>query len=197
MSGLILTIIAAVLTGYLILCLLRIFSSWFGNIGDGSAIRLLAAVTDPWLNLFKGIKFLRLSYLDLTPLVALVVLQLITQVFWELAYNGSLTLGHILNVAIRLGASAIGFMFIFFIVLTGIRLLGVLLHQSSVQRFWFTLDHILQPLVYPLASWFSPRKPLPYGTTLAIFMLVAIVLHIAIQAGLGWLAIIVRPLGSA
>lgn len=189
------TILTAFSYTYLVLCMFRVLMSWFGPGSAHQGSILLARATDPWLKIFSGIKWLKLRNLDFSPVAALMVLQLFSQIFHYVSISGKLTIGLVLATIIDLLASTLNFFLIFFIVLTVIRLLGILIKTSSIKRFWFTLDHILQPLVYPLLARLFPRRVVPYGTGLGLFLGVLLALSFLITVGFGALVNLIRPLG--
>lgn len=189
------TILTAFSYTYLVLCMFRVLMSWFGPGSGHQGFVILARITDPWLKLFSGIPWLKLRNLDFSPVVALIILQLFSQVFHYLSISGKLTIGLVLATIIELFASAINFFMVFFIVLALIRLIGLLIKTSSIQRFWFTLDHILQPLVYPLLAKLFPRRVVPYGTGLGLFLGVMIATALLFSFGANALVVLVRPLG--
>jgi YggT family protein len=162
--------ISVVLMMYMVLLLIRVLASWFAGPSQPGFIAFLARFTDPYLNLFRGVRFLRFQYLDLSPVAALILLQVLITVTTRISLERSIWFGLILYLVVDLVGQALGFLFIFFGVLALIRLVAIIAKASSVGRVWYTLDHILQPLVYPIAGLLSPRKVLPYGTGLAFFI---------------------------
>ena len=66
-----------------------------------SADSFLGKICDPYLKLFSGVKSLRRSNLDLTPLLALVVLNLVRTLLGTFAEIGSFTGGLVLAVLLE------------------------------------------------------------------------------------------------
>ena len=163
-------VISVLLMMYLVLILIRVLSTWFTGTSTPGFITWLARLTDPFLNLFRSWRFLRFQYLDLSPLAALIILQVLVTVTTRIALERSIWFGLVLSILVDLVGQAVGFFFIFFGLMAIIRVIAIIAKASSVSRVWYTLDHILQPLVYPIATRLSPRKVLPYGTGLGIFI---------------------------
>lgn len=67
---------------YTILIVIRILSSWFPGAQNNGFIRFTAQVTDPYLDLFRKI-IPPLGMIDLSPIVALLALQLLK---WGIFY---------------------------------------------------------------------------------------------------------------
>jgi YggT family protein len=162
--------ITVLLMMYLVLLLIRVLSTWFAGPSQPGFIAFLARFTDPYLNLFRGMRFLRFQYLDLSPVAALILLQVLITITTRISLERSIWFGLILYLVIEQVGQALGFLFIFFGVLALVRLIAILAKASSIGRVWSTLDHILQPMVYPIAGFLSPRRVLPYGTGLGFFI---------------------------
>lgn len=75
------TIIATIIYFYSILIVLRIFMSWLPNINwDQQPIKWLRIITDAYLDIFR--RFVPpLGGIDFSPIVALLVLSILQEVF--------------------------------------------------------------------------------------------------------------------
>jgi YggT family protein len=63
---------------YYILIILRIFLTWIPNIDWGAEpYRWLSSITDPFLNIFRGIIPPIGGMLDISPILAIVLLQIL------------------------------------------------------------------------------------------------------------------------
>jgi YggT family protein len=63
---------------YYILIILRIFLTWIPNIDwDAEPYRWLSSITDPFLNIFRGIIPPIGGMLDISPILAIVLLQIL------------------------------------------------------------------------------------------------------------------------
>lgn len=63
---------------YNILIILRIFLSWIPNIDwDAQPFKIVRALCDPFLNIFRGIIPPIGGMLDISPIVAIILLQII------------------------------------------------------------------------------------------------------------------------
>ena len=169
------SVITILISLYLLIIFIRILSTWFRGVSF-PLVDVLAKITDPYLNLFRRFKFLRLQNMDLSPLIAVLLLWFALALSGDIASSREIYFGRILEILINLLGSVIIFLFAIFAILAAIRLMGILLKASTVQPIWFTLDHMLQPILYPVLSRLSPHRVIPYATGLAIFLGVNILL---------------------
>ena len=90
------TIINVVLIAYLFILSLRIVLGWFAPQALGRAWDLLAGATDPYLELFARIRFLRGNLFDFSPIAAILALVVALDLVNQLLYYGRITLGFFL-----------------------------------------------------------------------------------------------------
>jgi YggT family protein len=77
------------LTFYFALLIIRILLSWFPNVNWGSSpFSILSQLTDPYLNLFRAI-IPPLGGIDFSPMLAIFLLQFVSQAFMSLATSYS------------------------------------------------------------------------------------------------------------
>jgi len=60
-----------------------------------------SGVVDPYLNFFRGIKFLRRGPLDFTPLVALLVINIVERILQTYAFTGTFSFGYALATIVQ------------------------------------------------------------------------------------------------
>jgi YggT family protein len=65
---------------YTILLFIRVIGSWFPNFQHSSFMRFVAHYTDPYLNLFRKIIPPIGGVLDLSPLIAFIILQILEKI---------------------------------------------------------------------------------------------------------------------
>lgn len=162
-------ILTLIVVCYTVLVMAAILGTWVPGLLHGALGRWVHRLTRPWLNLFQRLKFLRVGGMDFSVIPALLVLQMLIQVFYALYYRNLVTFGLVLALVVDMLMSSVGFILVFFFVLAAIRFIGMAAGASSVGRLWLTLDQLLQPVVYPLVRFLSPHRSIPYGTGLAIF----------------------------
>ena len=161
-------IIAQVISLYALLCTIRVLLTWFPRAQYTAFGRILASLCDPYLNLFRRLRFLRISMFDLSPAVALCVLIALSHVMGNLAAARSFTLGGLLATMLYLLQSIVVSIFGFLILLLAIRLVVLLLGKNRYGSLWDSLDHSLSPIVFRMTSPFTRGKPTSYKTALIV-----------------------------
>jgi hypothetical protein len=137
-------------------------------------------ITDPYLRLFRGIKFLHIGMFDFTPLAAFVVLIIILNIINSLIVSGTLTFGIFLGIVIGAVWNSLAWLLFIFAVLCGIRVFGLLSGRSQTHPIWNTLDLMLRPITQ-LIDGILNRK-LEY--TQALFVAIAGLIGVWLIGGL-------------
>lgn len=120
--------LAVLLSIYNMLIIIRIIMQWLNPTrvqgGGGSGISdMLAKIVDPYLNVFKPLRFLRSGMLDFTPLAALMVINIFQRIFQSFAYSGQFSVGYALATIVQSIWWSIGSLLLgLFAILIGIRL---------------------------------------------------------------------------
>lgn len=70
-------VLKGLINAYLIMLFLRVVGSWFPDFSNTGFMRFLAKCTDPYLNMFRKIIPPIGGVLDLSPLLAFFVLQIL------------------------------------------------------------------------------------------------------------------------
>jgi YggT family protein len=142
-----LTVVSSLLVVYLLVLLLRVTLAWFFPQTNGRAWEILRAITDPYLNLFRGIRFLRGNVFDFSPVAALLVLILATNLVNQLANIGRITVGFFLASLLSVAWSGVGFLLVFFAIVGVIRYIPILFPDSGSSPIWRVVDLIIRPVV--------------------------------------------------
>jgi YggT family protein len=146
MMQLLMNILSTAVSIYMFAIIIRIILTWFR--GNVSAPDILCRITDPYLNWFRRFTFLRIGYLDLSPIAALGVLTVASQIFSLLARYGTITLGIILAILLQAVWSIVSFFIIFLIIVLVLRLIALLTNRNIYGTFWRVIDTISQPVLY-------------------------------------------------
>ena len=173
--------IANVISLYTLLCTIRVLLTWFPRAQYTPFGRILASLCDPYLNLFRRLRFLRISMFDLSPAVALCVLIALSHVLGNLAAARSFTLGGLLATVLYLLQSIVVSVFGFLILLLAIRLVVLLLGKDRYGSLWDSLDHSLSPIVFRMTAPFTRGRPTSYKTALIAAIAATIVLMIMLR----------------
>ncbi len=160
--------VAGLLGLYSTLILVRILISWIllfsrqngwrsGNGGYGfnqenpeqpsglaKADQVLGRICDPFLDLFKGVSALRRSRVDFTPLLALVVLNIVKSLLQMFAEYGTISIWTILAVMISgLWNSFCSFLMVILIILIIVRL--VLTNKTTASA--YNMKNAIDPIL--------------------------------------------------
>ncbi len=169
--------LGAAISIYMVIILIRIVMTWFPGAVYGRTFEILQRITDPYLNLFRGARFLRIGYVDFSPLAAIILLSVLNNIVTTIGYTGAVSLGFVLATAVSAIASAISFFLTLFLILTAIRLLGTFIRSDSFGQFWMTLDRLLEPMSYRLSRSIIRDRELSYRmalTTMGVSILIVL-----------------------
>jgi YggT family protein len=145
-------------------------------------MEILCGITDPYLNWFRRFP-LRFGMLDLSPILAMTVLSMVSNVFGTVGLYGRITLGIILVMLLSAVWSAASFLFVFFIIILVLRLIAYLTNQDVYRSFWGIIDTLAQPVLYRINRILFRDRLINYLASLIIAIAVLLVLRV----GLGYL----------
>ncbi len=142
-----LTILNALLIAYLFLLSMRIVLGWFAPQALGRAWEILRIVTDPFLDLFARIRFLRGGVFDFSPIAAVLVLVVALDLVNQLLYYGRITLGFFLASVLAAAWSGARFLLLLFLIVGILRTIPVLFRGSLGAGIWKVVDMVIKPVV--------------------------------------------------
>jgi len=158
--------LGAVTSIYMLLCVVRVFLSWFPVSTLGRPAELLERATEPYMSLWRRIPFLRAGGVDFSPIAALAVLSAASRVFAMAAY-GSLTVGKTLALIVEMVWSPVSFLFGFFIVLIVARIVAYLAHWNSLHAVWRAVDAMINPVLFRIKRFVYKDRIVNYMQGLA------------------------------
>lgn len=174
-------VLAALLSVYMLILFIRILLSWFQPRNLGKVYDIIHRITEPYLSIFRRIKFLHTGRFDFSPIVAIIALVIVENIFLTLATYGTITFGIILSLLVKAAWSAGAFIIFFYIAVVFIRFFSLLLSKNYNSPGWQSLDAIVQPLVFRFTRIFSPKTPLKYSTVLGIIGAVLLVVFFLLR----------------
>lgn len=180
----ILKIISAFLSLYSLLCLLRIIITWIPNYSYSKPADILAQICDPYMNLFRGIKWLRFGSFDFSPALALCILGAGSQLFSSLANGGYINLQMILAMILGIFFSILSSLIFFLIILFAIRLILIMINRDSYNTSGFManqIDSSISPIVYRIARTFAMGRRITYKAALIISIIALLFLQFALR----------------
>lgn len=143
----VLTIVNVVLIAYLFILSLRIILGWFAPGSLGRVWDLLVAATDPFLNLFARVRFLRGSLFDFSPIAAILSLVVALDLVNQLLYYGRITLGFFLASVLSAAWSGARFLLLLFLIVGVLRTIPLVFRAAAGSNLWRVVDMIIAPIV--------------------------------------------------
>jgi YggT family protein len=151
-------LLATLLSIYTLLCFVRIVLTWFPRVSYSGFAQFLSNICDPYLNIFRKLTFLRINYVDFSPVVAIIVLSGISSIAGNIAGGQLVTVGRISAAVVGVCASIISSILGFLILLVIIRLIAQIFAPDSTFQLWVQLDRLLHPLFDRVAGIFGGRQ---------------------------------------
>lgn len=190
----ILRIISVFLSLYSLLCLLRIIITWIPNYSYSKPADILAQICDPYMNLFRGIKWLKFGSFDFSPALALCILGAGSQLFSSLANGGYINLQMILAMILGIFFSILSSLIFFIIILFAIRLILIMINKDFYNTSGFManqIDSSISPIVYRIARTFAMGRRITYKAALIISIIALLVLQFALRIFLAFILSII------
>ncbi|MBQ2530479.1 MAG: YggT family protein [Treponema sp.] len=120
--GLLLNVLSAALGVYAILCMIRIIMTWVPQMNGNGFSNFLVKICDPYLNLFKNIKWLRFGGFDFSPALGLCILSAASTLLGSFSGRG-FSLSFLIQTIIGLAWNIVQSILIFLIILLIVRLI--------------------------------------------------------------------------
>ena len=190
----ILRIFSAFLSLYSLLCLLRIIITWIPNYSYSKPADILAQICDPYMNLFRGIKWLRFGSFDFSPALALCILGAGSQLFSSLANGGYINLQMIMAMILGIFFSILSSLIFFLIILFAIRLILIMINRDSYNTSGFManqIDSSISSIVYRIARTFAIGRRITYKAALIISIIALLFLQFALRILLAFILSII------
>lgn len=190
----ILRIISAFLSLYSLLCLLRIIITWIPNYSYSKPADILAQICDPYMNLFRGIKWLRFGSFDFSPALALCILGAGSQLFSSLANGGYINLQMILSMILGIFFLIPSSLIFFLIIIFAIRLILIMINRDSYNTSGFManqIDSSISSIVYRIARTFAMGRRITYKAALIISIIALLFLQFALRILLAFILSII------
>ena len=166
---------------YMVLIFFRIILTWFSWSGNSGLLDILSRITDPYLNLFRRFTFLRMGFLDLSPIAAIGVLSLLNRIISILAIHKTITLGIILAMFLQIAWGLVSFILGFLIIVLVLRLIANLARQNMNSPFWRIVDTISQPVLYRINRVFFKGRIVNFATAVIISIVGLGICYIALR----------------
>ncbi len=176
-------ILASLTSIYAIVCVVRIILTWIPKATFHPATKFLSSVCDPYLDLFHGIRWMRIGSLDFSPAIALCLLGAVSTIFSHLANSPVLRLGNILSLLVQTAGSIVSSVISLLILLFVVRLIMIFVSGGSFSgnSLTYQIDQMLGPVVTSISRTFTGDRQISYKTGLIIAIVTLIVLNLIVQ----------------
>ena len=166
------SVLRVILVLLFVLICLRAFASWF-SAGTGlAAIELLNRITNPFIKPFAKMRIARLGNINLGIIYLGLILWLGIQICSQLIAINTVSLPFTLLIIVNFIFQTTLFLCIFFMVLGAVRLVGSFFTATAyLQRVWSGLDHLISPMIYPIASRIFRNQVPSYRAILILYIL--------------------------
>jgi YggT family protein len=161
-----LRVLSSVLSVYMLLIFIRILLTWFSGATYGKPLDVLKRVTDPYLNIFRRVSFLRTERIDFSPIAAIISLVIVLNIINTLRIYGEISLGIILALVISALWSAVFFLLFFFGIIIVVRLVSLFGRGFTVNPFWQTIDVLINPVLTSIQRIFFRGRQISYRASL-------------------------------
>ncbi len=163
----VLDIIATILTLYSFLILFRIIMTWLPDHSFGRPQELIGRAVDPYLDVFRRTRLLRIGYVDASPVLGIILLYVVIDVLRSVSVTGTISLGLVLGMFVLRAGNALVFLLGILLLVTVIRLV-MLLANARANRFTMVLDQLLQPIAYRAAMRLAGHRFRTYTHALGL-----------------------------
>lgn len=163
---------------YTLFIIVKIAIIWISPKRAADKNNFISKMCDPYLNLFKKLKFTQIGIVDISPLVAVMVLAVINQILTELLTR-EITIGTVLSLTLS-SLWNIFKSFAFFVLLIGvIRYIIMMFTSNKSNSFNNICDDFFVPLSSKVASLFIRDSVSNYQKNMTIFIILTVTLLIA------------------
>jgi YggT family protein len=180
----VLNLIATVLNILALIVLVRVLLSWFPNINPHNPlVVVIRAIADPIIAPFRGMLPTFAGMLDLSPLIAIIILESLAQVFQSLAYDYGLSIGFVVVSAVE---QLVLTLIIIVCIIVLLRLVISLFHADPWHPMTMAIREMSRPFVRPFTGMMSRSVSVD---TASLFAFIAyLILYFVAQAALNQLA---------
>lgn len=172
-------LLAAIISIYSILILIRIIMSWFGSMGQGRFFDILSGLTDPYLNWWRRNLNLRIGVIDFSAIAGIAALSIIQNILYTISRFETIALGNILAIILITVWSVFSFILTFFLIVIVLKFIALLTNRDMYSPFWQIVESISQPVLYRVNRIFFGDRITYYNTGIIITIIILIVLRIA------------------
>ena len=162
-------VLSALIMVYILLITIRVILSWIpsGSAGTQKLNQLLHKITDPYMNKFRGIGWLRAGMMDFSPVLGLVILSFALYITQRLSSGSFPSIGELLIWIINMAWGIVAFLVTILAIAMIVRLITLYTIKGSRPNWIDKLDAFLFPKVSRILGVFT-QKTVSYPLALAV-----------------------------
>jgi YggT family protein len=160
---------------YIILIFIRILFVWLRPSMFNPIVRFVYRLTDPYLKLFAGLRYMRIGALDLSPLIALYVIYLLMELSYNLILRGKITPDLVFDIVITIAFRFIYFFLIIFMITVALRFIFGFVRMRGNNVIITAIYSISEPAVRPFRNLLKVQNEGSFDIA-ALLSLIVIVL---------------------
>ncbi len=162
---------------YILLIFVRVILAWLRPNMFNPIVRFVYASTDPYLRLFAGLRILRISSIDFTPILAFYFLYLMQELSYKVLLTGYFSLELLLSLVIVPLFRFIYFILFIFIITVGLRLVFELIGRRINNTFVTIVYSLSEPAVRPVRNLLNLNRDLVFDIPSLISLAILILLR--------------------
>lgn len=169
------------------LIVVDIILKWIYTGPKGRGTKMISQLTDPFLNFIRRFRISRIGYIDISPLLAVMILSIINQILGRIRELGSITLWAVIAIILSSIWNVIMTLLLAVLVVAVIRYLFLMFTTNKMNSFANACDTFFIPLSSRIASVFIKNASSSYQLNLIISIITVAVLLTAGSFGMTWL----------
>lgn len=173
-------IVRLIFSIYIILIFIRVLFAWLRPNMFNPIVRFVYTLTNPYLRLFAGLKFLRIGVFDLTPILAFYFLYLLQELLYRAILMGYFSLEILLSLCILLLFRFVYFILIIFLIVLALRLIFELSRFRGNNPVIAAVYSLSEPAIRPVRRMFKVNTIGGFDISLLISLLCVVLLRFLI-----------------
>jgi len=160
MISTILSILAAALTIYTILCFIYILMSWFPGLRFTAFGKFITNACEPYMTLFSRRGWLRFGNIDFSPIISIGLLSLVSSILGGIQASGRIYLGGILGTIIMMIWNIVSSLLTILLLLVFVRWIVLMINknQTPFDSGWNQVDNLINKFSYKIARTFTKNS---------------------------------------
>ena len=185
----VLKIINGIIIAYMAILVIRILLSWVHSpqVMVSREYGFLIKITEPFLSIFRRIKFLRTPRLDFSPIMAILSLQFVSFILTNIMARHKITIAIIAFFVLSAAWSVVSFLLIFFFVLFLVRIIVLWTRISSVNKLVMAIEAVIHPVIAWINVKFFKGRIVRYQTSLIVCEALIVTIYLLGKLGVNLL----------